>query len=393
MRALLLAASLLAFGAVEAAAQARPPGLRPDPTSVEAGLWGESDTMENRLRHGGLVIQDEALNAYVRDVACRVAPEYCGEVRVYVTAQPALNASAAPNGMIDVWSGLLLRAANEDELAFVLGHELSHYAENHSIERWNQIKVTMGVTMVVAVGVGVAGAYNGVDTSGFVDLAYYGGLASIFAYSRGHETQADRDGFARAVAAGYDPDAGLDLWRSVIDETAASDIPSVRRSQSWGSAFRSHPLNSERIETLETLSQGRAAGTAEDRHRAAIRPHLSAWLRDDLRRRDFGQTLHVIDRLQAGDGDDGVLEFYRGEVYRLRRQEGDQTLARIAYERAVAWPDAPAAAWRELGEMNRRLGDTAQALTAFRSYLDHAPDAEDRWLVEDSITALEGTAS
>lgn len=393
MRRLILAASLFALVAGQAAAQSRPPGLRPDPTSVEAGLWRESDIMERMLRDGGRVIEDEALNAYVRDVACRVAPEYCGEVRIYVTAQPALNASAAPNGTIDVWSGLLLRASTEDELAFVLGHELSHYAENHSVEQWTNLKITMGVTMVVAMGVGAVGVYHGVDPSAFIDLAYYGGLAAIFNYSRDQEAEADRLGLQRAVAAGYDPDAGYTLWRYVREETAASDIGSVRRSESWGSAFRSHPLTTERMAALQALAGDQPDGSAEDRHRAAIRPFLGAWLRDDLRRRDFGQTLAVIDRLQAGGADFGLLEFYRGEVHRLRRDPADAELARAAYQRAVDYPDAPAEAWRELGEVSRRLGDPAAALAAFQIYLERAPDAEDRWLVEDSIVSLEGSAS
>ena len=393
MRRLALTAALAVLAAGPVLAQSRPPGQRPDPTSVEAGLWRESDEMERGLRNGGLVVEDEALNAYVRDVACRVAPEYCEEVRVYVTSQPALNASVAPNGMIDVWSGLLLRAGSEDELAFVLGHELGHYAENHTVERWTNIKITMGVTMVVAVGVGVAGAYYGVDTSGFVDIAYYGGLAAIFSFSRAQESQADEMGYLRAVAAGYDPNAGVNLWTYVISETAASDLPSVRRQGSWGSAFRSHPLNVDRIQALRALAPEGETGGAEDRHRAAVRPFLGRWLREDLRRRDFGQTLAVINRLQVGGDDYGVLEFYRGEVHRLRRQDGDVRQARDAYARAVDYPDAPADAWRELGEMNRRLGEHDAALTAFQTYLDRAPEAEDRWLVEDAISSLQGAST
>lgn len=388
MRVLSAVVVLLAFSASDALAQARPPGLRPDPSSVEAGLWDRSEEMEMRLRTGGRVIEDEALNRYVRDVTCRLAPEYCDELRVYVTNQPALNATVTPNGMIDIWSGLLLRATNEDELAFVLGHEVSHYAENHTIERWNQVKTTMSVTMAISVGVGAAGAYYGVDTSGFIDLAYYGAMAAIFSYGRGHENQADELGLARAVAAGYDPSAGVRLWQSAQAETAASDFPTVRRREAWGSAFRSHPLTSERIDNLRRLANGRTGADAPDRHRAAIRPHLAAWLRDDLRRRDFGQTLSIIDRLGASGEDAGVLEFFRGEVYRIRRTDGDLERARASYQRAIEFPDAPAEAWRELGEINRRLGDRDSALAAFQEYLERAPGADDLWLVEDAITSL-----
>ena len=55
--------------------------------------------------------------------------------------------------------------------------------------------------------------------------------------------------------------------------------------------------------------------------------------------------------------------------------------------------DVPVAAWRELGEMNRRLGDRDKALTAYRAYLAHAPNADDAWLAQDAIKTLEGSAS
>ena len=60
-----------------------------------------------------------------------------------------------------------------------------------------------------------------------------------------------------------------------------------------------------------------------------IRPFLSAWLADDLRRRDYGQTLLVIERLSSLGEDLGVLNFYRGETLRQRRSDGDLGLAEV----------------------------------------------------------------
>ena len=47
--------------------------------------------------------------------------------------RPAFNASIAANGYMEVWSGLLLRVDDEAQLAFVLGHEIGHYRERHSV--------------------------------------------------------------------------------------------------------------------------------------------------------------------------------------------------------------------------------------------------------------------
>lgn len=374
------------------AAQQRPPGLAPTPNSAEGGLWSSSERAERAARQSSELNADEALNAYVREVTCRVAPEYCPELRVYVMDRPAFNATAAPNGYIEVWSGLLLRAESEAELAFVLGHEIAHYAENHSIEQWNTTKGWMTAAMVVTVGAGLVGAYYQVDLSGLGDLAYLTALSSTFSYGRGQETQSDQLGFERAVAAGYEPAAPARIWRSLQAETRASSFASVRRAEAAGSVFRTHPLTEARIAALDALARTRSdEGRVErERYRSVIRPHLSAWLADEMNRRDFNGLLALIDRLETG-GDAGVLNFYRGEVYRQRREEGDARLARDAYAAASVHPDAPAAVWRELGDLEGRLGDPAAARAAYGRYLAVAPSADDRWIVEDSLTALDQT--
>ena len=53
------------------------------------------------------------------------------------------------NGYVEVWSGLLLRAQTEDKLAFVLGHEISHFARGHSIQQWRAQKTTANVVLAL----------------------------------------------------------------------------------------------------------------------------------------------------------------------------------------------------------------------------------------------------
>ena len=87
-----------------------PSRQRPAENTDEGGLWGISDRAEAQARASGQIERDAALNTYVREVACRVAAQYCGDVRVYVMNRPFFNASMAPNGMMLVWTGALLRA-------------------------------------------------------------------------------------------------------------------------------------------------------------------------------------------------------------------------------------------------------------------------------------------
>lgn len=361
------------------------------PSSIEAGLWSTSDRAERDARASAELNADTSLNGYVRSIMCSVAPEYCGEVRVYVMDRQIFNAQVAPNGYVEVWSGLLLRAQTDAELAFVLGHEISHYAENHTIERYNTLKTYQTIAMVVSLGAGLAGAYYGVDLSSVGDLAYLSAISAFFGYNRGQESEADALGLRRAAAAGYDPAAAAAIWRALQAETAASTFPSVRRSEAANSLFRTHPLTIERVANLDAEASRLVGASRADRvrHRAAIRPFLSQWLEEELVRRDFGGLLLILDRLATEGEDLGVIDFFRGEAYRQRRGDGDLQKAVLAYRSAVDHDDAPSEAWRELGDAERKLGNVVEARAAWTRYLERAPDADDRWIVEDSLKSLE----
>lgn len=89
----------------EPAVSQRQPSLRPALDTVEAGLWSEMDKAEAHVQRSAERDADPALNRYVHDVMCRLAPEYCAELRVYILSRPVFNATAAPNGYLEVWSG------------------------------------------------------------------------------------------------------------------------------------------------------------------------------------------------------------------------------------------------------------------------------------------------
>ncbi|HYD72320.1 MAG TPA: M48 family metallopeptidase, partial [Candidatus Binatia bacterium] len=351
----------------------------------EGGLWGMSDRAESVARSSGQLESDPALNAYVQDVACQVANEFCGDIRLYIMNRPYFNASMAPNGYMEVWSGLLLRAEDEAQLAFVLGHEVGHYQERHSVEMQRTLRnraTAAAVFSIITAGVGV----------GIVgDIVYLGTIASVFGFSRENELESDSLGYAHATRAGYDPNAGHLLWNNLIAETRASDNPDVRRQETRASIFRTHPLSTDRVEALTERAQAASAGeTHRERYRAAIRPHLDEWLRDDLRRRDYGQTALVLDRLAKHGEDLGVVEYYRGEINRIRRADGDRERAIQHYTNAIAQPDAPAAAWRELGEYAERDGRPSDARAFFTTYLERAPQAGDRAFIEARIAQMSG---
>ena len=378
----------------------RKPGLRPSNDTAEAGLWTLSDNAEINARQSAELNRDPALTEYVRTVACKVAAGYCDDLRVYVMDRPFFNASMAPNGYMEVWSGTLLRARNEDELAFVLGHEIGHYALSHTWQSFQDIKSRADGAMIASLLISAAGvvamanAGSNVSvqnissaTQGLVSAVYLGAVAGMFAFSRESESEADTYGFHASVKSAYDSAAPVAIWQRLRAETAASDFEAVRKGETRASIFDSHPLVIERVQSLEKLSRTQASrGAMEAKtYRAAIRPHLGAWLRSDLLRRDFGETLFLIDQLAADGADLGVLNFYRGEAMRLRRSPGYQAEAEKAYRAAIAYPDVPAVAYRELADLAEKRREKNEMADLLIKYLQNETGAKDAAFVRMRI--------
>src|SRR6185503_18707656 len=90
------------------------------------------------------LVGDSRLEAYLDRVADRLSPPGPAtgpeapspiHYRVRVIADPSLNAFAYPHGSIYLHSGLLARLDGEDELATVLGHEMTHVDGRHMLRR------------------------------------------------------------------------------------------------------------------------------------------------------------------------------------------------------------------------------------------------------------------
>ncbi|WP_306253005.1 M48 family metallopeptidase [Parvularcula sp. IMCC14364] len=363
---------------------------RPEETTDEAGLWLQMDESEKLLKSSALVETDKQLNEYVQSVACRViGPDYCPDLRVYVVKQPFFNANMAPNGQMQIWTGLLLRAENEAQLAFVIGHEFAHYRQRHSLQQWREIKNLANASLIFSFGTAVAGVPEAAVLGDF-SIA-----ARLYGFGRDKEREADELGFAFAAEAGYAGKEAAAIWKYLVSEVENSDLERNRRNIARASIFSTHPVTSERIENLEALAEGQAeAGdTAAPAYIQATAPFLSAWLDDDLVQSDFGKHLFLINHLIKRGANQGVLYFRRGEAYRLRRDDDDEVLALADYVKATTFEDAPPATWREIGELHRRNGDEEKSLEAYRTYLEKAPEAADRALIDSYIAALEGSPS
>ncbi len=158
-----------------------------------------------------------------------VAPEQRWEVQVFEDQE--VNAFALPGGKIGVYTGLLRVAANQHQLAAVIGHEIAHVLAGHSAARVsNELAAQLGVS-VLGTTTGISPQLIGLGAN----------LLLLLPYSRADETEADVLGLQYMARAGFDPREAPRLW--------------VRMSEAGGGAppeiLSTHPSNVTRIQELE----------------------------------------------------------------------------------------------------------------------------------------------
>jgi predicted Zn-dependent protease len=379
---IVFAAALLCggTGSVHAAvSEVLAPGYRPALDTEEGGLWAQVDRQEAEVRVSPALVTDEALNTYVRKVICELAGEYCASLRVYIADDPSSNAMAAPNGMVIVWTGLLLRCQNEAELAFVLGHEITHYLKRHSLLNFQKAIRTNG-------------SYAGLTAAGGIgQLFALMAAGTIASYSRDQEREADAGGFDLVVAKGYDPGQGAFFMANTVEEEDAN----ANRTKS-SAYLASHPDMKERLAVLTKRADNIQARTqaniiAADAYRAAMGPHRAAWLEEEFNRGDYGQSVAMIKQLLKAEPQSGELQYYLGEAYRRRNANGDLKNAMTAYQAAIAATDAPNAAHRGLGLVSLKANQKLVAREEFQKYLSLVPMASDRAAVEYYLATMGGS--
>ena len=161
----------------------------------------------------GTLNQDPALLQRVNAIASRLepqtkifrpdAPGWKWEVNVITSDQ--VNAFCMPGGKIMVYTGLAKKLnLSDDELAVVIGHEMSHALREHSREQ-----VSQAIAAQTAIGVGTALLGLGQGSANIANAGYQALIATRF--SRTDENEADRMGLELMARAGYDPRAGVTL--------------------------------------------------------------------------------------------------------------------------------------------------------------------------------------
>lgn len=192
---------------------------------------------------------DPAVNSRIQKIGKRIAASVGRDIpnaqwEFVVFDSPTVNAFALPGGKVGVYTGLIKLAANDDEIAIVMGHEIAHVTSRHGAERTSQNYAIAGIGLAAAI---TMEAKNVDPAKRNMALAAYG-LGSQVGYalpfSRLHESEADAVGLRFAAGAGYDPRAGASFWRKMSAQGGAKPPEFLS----------THPSDSTRIANLERLA-------------------------------------------------------------------------------------------------------------------------------------------
>jgi predicted Zn-dependent protease len=192
--------------------------------------------------------QDPVLNRYVDSVGQRLVSNL-GDTpytfRFAIVDQFEPNAFASPGGYIYISRGLLSQMNNEDELAGVLAHEISHVTRRHHVR---QVGRSLGAGLLTLPGraVGVVSEDLGNMINAPIE---YAGRVYLASYSRGQETEADQYGLRLAAQSGYQPLALADALEGI--ERTIYLLTGEERQATY---LDTHPTTPQRVADINSLS-------------------------------------------------------------------------------------------------------------------------------------------
>ncbi|MEM1147591.1 MAG: M48 family metallopeptidase [Pseudomonadota bacterium] len=177
-----------------------------------------------------------------------VAERFDWTFNVIQSAQP--NAFCLPGGYVAIYTGILDITGNYDgrvtledlqdvdKLAVVMGHEIGHALAHHGAKRMSNSRLAQFGTLAIGLGLGDMDAGQARMVQQAMGMAAQGGL---MAFSREHETEADKIGLELLVRACYDPREAPELWQRM------GEIGGGQRPPEW---LSTHPTSATRAENF-----------------------------------------------------------------------------------------------------------------------------------------------
>jgi predicted Zn-dependent protease len=242
----LLAATLVAvsFSAPAQVDVGKPSSLRnlvPAGQLEGAAAQQYGDLKRQAAAKGALAPDDHPQVRRLRGIAAKIVP-FAGkwnprasrwQWEVILIGSKQINAFCMPGGKIAFYTGILdTLKLTDDEVAMIMGHEIAHALREHARERIAKSELTNLGASLLGEFVG-GGRYTG--------AFQFGGNLLSLKFSRDDESEADVVGLELAARAGFDPRAGISLWRKM--GAASRGAP-----PQW---LSTHPAGNNRIQEIE----------------------------------------------------------------------------------------------------------------------------------------------
>ena len=218
------------------------------------------------------LVADPRATAYLTELGRAIASRTSRsdlEWHFAIVNSDEVNAFALPGGYIYVNRGLVERADRLEHLAGVLGHEIGHVVERHSVE---QMKKTTGANVVVT----VICVVTSLCESGLSQVAInVAGTAILARYSRADEIEADSQAVVNVINAGIHPSGVPEFFETLMRERGRN--PSL-----FDTFLASHPVEESRVDYTQRLIAAYESN------------QLDALASDDPRYQEFRAVLRAL---------------------------------------------------------------------------------------------------
>ena len=200
-----------------------------------------------QMRAYDVLVDDPLISDFFEDMGYRLASNSDRPDKAFtfvVLDQDVVNAFAAPGGVIALYSGLILSADDQNEVAGVLAHEIAHVTQQHlyrALEQQQAMTIPIALAMLA---IAIAGGGDGEAIQGALMSGQAAAAQAAINYTRQNEYEADRIGISTLSRAGYDP-AGMSEFFEKMGR--------ITRAMGEGPPefLRTHPVSVSRIAEAE----------------------------------------------------------------------------------------------------------------------------------------------
>ena len=195
------------------------------------------------------VLRDSETELFFKDLsrpliqAAGLAPS---NVKIVMLNDPEINAFVATGQTVYIYSGLIMKADNANQVQGVIAHELGHVAGGHSIRIGEgESKATSISILSLLLGAAAMAAGAGSAGMGIMAAGQQLAMSSFLSFSRAQESSADEAGASYMSKAGISGKGTLEFFKKLENQEFRLAVPQEDSYQ------RTHPLSSERIAALE----------------------------------------------------------------------------------------------------------------------------------------------